>query len=240
MNLRLDVGRNKDESHFLVDGLVFELKDDEAPKGHPSLPGSGGPNPHLSGGARALKVLDDAFFIDLGGKHRVALTDGCWEMVWREDAPAGCLVCGFNVPDDVKRNDAVLPKGRLYVSLPCWSKDGLAEKQAWKRKVEEEAVQHKLDQKEELAKMQDATNPLMKALHYRNAAACTEKISNSGLGGPRMKEIPSDDDVTPIENDLLMCTKGTIWTKGASFFGAEHVLLGVATASADAPPELRP
>jgi len=70
----------------------------------------------------------------------------------------------------------------------------------------------------------------MKALHYRNAVSAYEKMSMSGVKG-LMESVPDSEDVMPIGNDLLMCTKGTVWTKdGSSFFGKEHILLGVANA----------
>lgn len=229
LNIRLDVGE-KEDSHLLLDGLVIELQKDAAPKGHVSLPGSSGPNPHLSGGASSLKILDDARFIGTSGVKTVDLQDGCWELVWREDAPAGTVVCGFDLSDDVTRGDAVLPKGRIYVSLPVWNRAGLTKQQTYKAKKLKEAEQHKIDQDDEIAKMQETSNPLMKALHYRNAVAATEKLSMSGVN-TFLTSIPSDDEVMPINNDLLLCTKGTVWTKTGSFLGKEHLLLGVANAS---------
>ena len=83
VNLRLDVGQ-KEDSHLLVDGLVVELSDetiDKKGKNSVPLPGSSGPNPHLSSGAKSLRVLDAARFIGHGGTNHIDLQDGCWEMV---------------------------------------------------------------------------------------------------------------------------------------------------------------
>jgi len=73
--------------------------------------------------------------------------------------------------------------------------------------------------------MQATTNPLMKALHYRNALAASEKIMMSGVKG-LVESVPDNEDVMPIADDLVMCTKGTVWTKSGNFLGKEHVLLG--------------
>jgi hypothetical protein len=233
INIRLDVGQ-KEDSHLLIDGLAVELHDDaidtKKAKNSVPLPGSSGPNPHLSSGAKTLQVLDAARFIGLNGINHVDLQNGCWEMVWREGAPAGVIVCGFNLAEDVQRGDASLPKGRIYLSLPVWTRDGLTEKQTLKAEKIAEAEQHKIDQADDIAKMQATTNPLMKALHYRNALAASEKIMMSGVKG-LVESVPENEDVMPIGDGLVMCTKGTVWTKGGSFLREEHVLLGVANAS---------
>lgn len=37
-------------------------------------------------------------------------------MIWRRNANAGALICGFDVPTEVTRNNgASIPKGRMYV-----------------------------------------------------------------------------------------------------------------------------
>ena len=84
INIRLDVGQ-KEDSHLLIDGLAVELHDDaidtKNAKYSVPLPGSSGPNPHLSSGAKTLQVLDAARFIGLNGINHVDLQNGCWEMV---------------------------------------------------------------------------------------------------------------------------------------------------------------
>ena len=227
LNLRLDVGR-EEEPHIPIDGLTLELKDVVSASESPPLPATNGPSPNNSGGARALRILQEAHFVSLDGRKKVDLQDGCWEMIWRKRAPAGFFVCGFNIPEEVRRNDATLSRGRLYISFPIWSKEGLAESQAVKLRVSKDIEQQRQAQNKELAKMQNTSNLPMKALYYRNAAAALEKISNLGVNGP-LNQVPMDDDVMPIQNGLLLCTKGTIWTKEQSVFGKEHVLLGVAS-----------
>lgn len=62
-----------------------------------------------------MELLKDGKFVDLTGSKSVSLMNGAWEMIWRRNASAGALICGFDVPEEVKRNDASIPKGRLYL-----------------------------------------------------------------------------------------------------------------------------
>ena len=40
-------------------------------------------------------------------------------MIWREHAKAGALICGFDLPEEVRRNSASIPAGKIYlVSIP--------------------------------------------------------------------------------------------------------------------------
>ena len=44
--------------------------------------------------------------------------------------------------------------------------------------------------------------------------------------------MPLDRDMISLKNGLHLCSLGTVWTKKDHFFGADHVLLGSATATA--------
>ena len=228
LNIRLDVGR-KEESRMNINGLVIELHEDSVTGKYPPLPGANGPNPRLSTGAKSLVVKEDAYFVDTFGKQLFPLLNGCWEMVWRDGAKAGSIVCGFDVPKEARRNEASLPAGRLYMSFPVWTKEGLAEAQAYKRQVEEMARKHEQDKIDELAKVGETSNILMKALHYRNAVAANEKYGLSGIS--QVAQIPPDTDTMAIQDDLLLTTKGTVWMKDSALFGSVHGLLGTATVS---------
>ena len=77
--------------------------------------------------------------------------------------------------------------------------------------------------------MKETTNPLMKALHFRNAAAANEKLSLTK--NDRYKLVPmTGEDTIEVGDGLLLCNKGTVWKKGGqAFLGTtEHVLLGCA------------
>jgi hypothetical protein len=43
--------------------------------------------------------------------------------------------------------------------------------------------------------------------------------------------IPSDSDTLALQDNLVLTTKGTVWTKKEGFFGDDHALLGTATVS---------
>lgn len=229
LNLRLDVGTKNNDSRMYINGLVLELNQEVPSAKHTSLPGANGPNAGASTGAKSLTIKSEASFIDLNGMQQVPLLHGCWELVWREEAPAGVLVCGFELETDVKRNEAILPAGRLYLSFPVWTKDGLVEQQARKEQVERAADEFQTLKKTELKKMDSTNNPIRKALHFRNAVQATEKLEQVGLGS--VKQIPSDNEVAGLQGNLLIATKGFVSTKEDSYFGPDHALLGTAYVS---------
>ena len=161
--------------------------------------------------------------------HQINLEDGCWELAWKEGSPSGTLVCCFHHTEEAKRNDAIFPKGRIYMAFPVWTKETLAEAQERKLHVERRARQHIQDKEEEFTKMQSTSNLLMKAWHYRNAAAAMEKYWICGVDTVKM--IPLDRDVVLLQDNLVLNTKGKVWTKHEGFFGGKHALLGTATIS---------
>lgn len=230
LGIRLDVGKNEN-SRMSINGLIIELHPDSIVKGskHPTLPGANGPDPNSSTGAKNLSIQQAPYYINTGGMNQVHLEEGCWELAWKEGAPSGSLVCGFHHTEEVKRNEAILPKGRIYMAFPVWTKETLAEAQERKRDIERRARQHIQDKDEELTKMQSTSNPLMKAWHYRNAAAAMEKYFVCGVDTAKM--IPLDRDVMALQDNLVLNTKGTVWTKHEDFFGGKHALLGTATVS---------
>lgn len=60
------------------------------------------PTPQTSSGARALRVNKLPYFVGMHGVEKVELENGAWEMVWRNKNPSGCLICGFDVPHEVR------------------------------------------------------------------------------------------------------------------------------------------
>ena len=203
---------------------------------HPKLPGADGPNPQLSSGAKALNVLRKGQYVDITGSQRVNLEHGVWEMIWRRDASAGALICGFEVPEEIKRNDASLPVGRVYVTFPVWTTDSLKDLRERKTKAEEVAIQAIQRQEDELRMMKETNNPLMKALHFRNACKAQEDLDYSGHRS--YSSMPLDRDMIQLNAGLHLCSLGTVWKKRDSFFGGDHVLLGLASASAGLREEL--
>lgn len=228
LDIHLQIGQKKDAPMYLQ-GLQLVLGD-KIEKSKVKMPGKHGPHPNLSSGIGGVDVVTEPFFIGMNGRENVLLEDGCWELIWRDGAPAGSLICAFDVPDDYVRNQATLTRGVVYLSFPVWTAEGLIDMQARKVDVMTRGEALLSDRDAELAKMQETDNILMKALHYRNAAEAVERFSLTGYH--RFKEeVPDQEDVMPIHGGLLLTTKGTVWTKdkaGGLFFNKHHNLLGSA------------
>jgi len=219
LNIRMDVAEAglEAETRMGINGMTFELSDEavEATKqNYPKLPGVNGPNPHLSSGSRKIKVHQEGSFIGMNGETKVRTLSGCWEMIWRNDAPAGSVICAFDLPETYKRGDAMLEKGPLYITFPVWTRGGLSEAQEDKRNVEERlaVVKKKLDAASE--KMNETQNPIMKALHFREA--CQAHEERSFIHTEKAASVPWDDEVEPLNENLLLTTKGLVWSKGKS------------------------
>eukprot|EP00586_Coscinodiscus_wailesii_P006251 CAMPEP_0172482140 /NCGR_PEP_ID=MMETSP1066-20121228/8396_1 /TAXON_ID=671091 /ORGANISM="Coscinodiscus wailesii, Strain CCMP2513" /LENGTH=287 /DNA_ID=CAMNT_0013245043 /DNA_START=78 /DNA_END=941 /DNA_ORIENTATION=+ len=231
----------KHESKLPINGLMVNLEESEPEKDKRiSMPGANGPHPQLSTGIRSLNVLKNAGFIDMSGIQKIELSNGCWEMGWRNEHPAGALICGFHNVQTVKRHDASLPSGRIYISFPLWTAESLVTEQARKKEAKEVLSKYEREKDDAMAKMSETHNPLMKALHYRSAFAAAEKMAISSQYNSMIEQVPEDSDVIPIGHDLLMCTKGTVWTKKDGFFGGDHILLGYAIAGLTTDPSLEP
>ncbi|KAL3761405.1 hypothetical protein ACHAWU_007364 [Discostella pseudostelligera] len=221
-----------------IDGLLLELHGNQiANYIHPKMPGADGPNPQLSTGAKALNILKPGKYVDLTGSKSISLEHGVWEMIWRRNANAGALICGFDVPTEVTRNNgASIPKGRMYVTFPVWTEETLQDLRQRKIKAEEIAVECMERLKEETRKMEETNNPLMKAMHFRNACKAHEEIDYSGYRS--YNAMPLERDMITLKNGLHLCSLGTVWTKKDGFFGGDHVLLGTASAMAGVREEL--
>jgi hypothetical protein len=221
----LDIGTPEEHSSRLaVKGLVLDLKNELPSESHVKMPGYNGPHPNLSSGIRRLDLVEEGSFISQTGKNIVSILNGCWEFVWRDGAAAGSLLCGFELPEEYKRNDAKLPKGRVYLAFPIWTKETLEKMQDEKARIMELASQALVEKDKHLAKMHETGNIFQKALHYRNAFAAAEKYIMQPT--ERMKFVPSKDEVIPFQEDLLITTKGTVWTKNLP--NGKQVLLGSA------------
>jgi len=126
LDVRLDIGdENEPHKRMCIRNLVLSLED---PKDHhdddansnnskqPKIAPMPGTHPDTSGGVGKLQVVKNGHFIDLTGTVTAKFADTAnWELVWRQDAPSGTLLCGLDLQEDAKRNSAVLPKGRIYL-----------------------------------------------------------------------------------------------------------------------------
>jgi len=213
LNLRLDITGEKNEGHFPLDGLQLELFQDKASDDHlrPVMPGANSKHAALSTGIRKLHVINEASFIGMNGMQHAHLENGCWEITWRDGDPSGALVCGFDVPKEMKRNanSPTLPSGRIYISLRLWSEDGLDKMQQVKDKAELVANQHLEKRHHELEKMQQTNNIFMKVLHRGNSMVALDKSLQTGLNS-LVKDVPSDDKLMILDGGLRLRSDGDV------------------------------
>eukprot|EP00581_Thalassiosira_minuscula_P009424 CAMPEP_0183707702 /NCGR_PEP_ID=MMETSP0737-20130205/4209_1 /TAXON_ID=385413 /ORGANISM="Thalassiosira miniscula, Strain CCMP1093" /LENGTH=283 /DNA_ID=CAMNT_0025935429 /DNA_START=57 /DNA_END=908 /DNA_ORIENTATION=- len=231
LDVRLSIGLTTDKQ-FVIDGFQFQLcnetlSTDDSPI---SLPGAHGPRPRLSSGAHSVTAIKDGSFINMEGLQTVEFRDGAWEMIWRDDSPAGLVIVGFTLDKAARRNDLVLDAGQVYLTWPVWSEDGLAEQQARRARAERNYKEFESVRDEELEKMNNTTNILQKALHFRAAAAAVEKMDFTDFH--TLSDVPLEEDVVEIGEGLRVVKTGTAWLKTGSFKGTfrakQQQLLGSA------------
>lgn len=226
VSVGLDIGKPGDISRLAVNEIVFDLT-----KQTPSfkndfvkMPGWHGPTPSLSGGLNALTTVQDGSFISMAGSEIVKPLKGCWEIMWRDGAPSGSLLCGFEIDKDYKRNDATLPKGTVYIAFNTWSSEGLKKAQDFKDRSSKKANNALQKRKDEIAKMKETSNVLEKARHYYNALSAAEQYTKEP--NSKMKLVPSSDEVIHFEGSMQVSTKGQVWTQNLP--GGKPILLGSA------------
>lgn len=186
---------------------------------HPPLHiGAHGPRPRLSSGVHSVEVQKDGSFINMDGLQQVELSNGVWELIWRDESPAGLIICGFSLDKDARRNDLQLEKGQVYVTWPVWSAEGLEKQQARKAEAEVRYKEYETERDTELEKMSNTPNILLKAMHFRAAAHATEKMDFTGLHN--LVDVPSASDVVEIGAGLQLVKTGTVWSKTGSFTGS--------------------
>lgn len=228
LNIKLDIG-NFPDTYLSIRDMVVALSSAESKCSHPKMPGAHGPQPQLSSGVRSLDVLEDGYFIGMNGKVMVKALNGCWEMVWREHNAFGSLIFGFEIPEDYVRNHASLPKGRLYLSFPVWTKIGLKEAQDMKQRTLARTKDLIADKVKEFEKMDATSNPFKKAMHFRNALTAVEKHSLIDVRG--FDSIPTNDGIIYLQDDLLLSKAGMAFSKDRIYFQSKHDLLGTAYVS---------
>ncbi|KAL7533487.1 hypothetical protein ACHAWF_011285 [Thalassiosira exigua] len=218
LDVRLSIGVAADQL-FAIDGFQFRLRNDPSlATGEPPvpLPGAHGPRPHLSSGAYEISAMKDGSFVNMEGTQNVRFRDGVWEMIWRDESPAGLIICGFSLDSDARRNENnVLEKGQVYLTWPVWSKDGLEKQQARKAEAEAKYRKFETERDNELEEMSNTPNILQKAMHFRNAAAATERMDFTGLHF--LTDVPATEDVVEIGEELQIVKAGTVWTKTGTF-----------------------
>jgi hypothetical protein len=227
-NIRLDIGM-KGETHLAIQGMVLELHHEPTADDvkRVLLPGCDGPQSQISSGPRRLDVLSEGTYVDIAGTQHVHTLSPCWEMVWVKDKPAGSLICGFELPQEYKRNAAILPEGDLFFSFPVWTQAGLLFGQTEKRRVKEEHAQVLAERDEHLMKRDTTNNPIMKAVHTRNAFAAMDKLDL--LPDRGLESIPDLHQSIKLQDDLFLMTRGVVWCKSGEFgTNVYHKFLGQA------------
>ena len=167
--------------------------------------------------------------MSMSGTQTVQFEKGCWEIVWTKDSPAGSLVCGFELSEEVSRNDAVLPAGGVYFSFPLFTSETFAVAKEKKETYTDKFQTLKDVQDEELKKMSLTHNPLKKVLHFRKAVNANEKLSL--MRTKAYDHVPtSEEEIMHIGDDLVLCKEGKIFTKSASQMGTkDHNCVGAAS-----------
>ena len=213
LNIGLQVMNPKSLSQLYIDGMAFELQCHLPPQDRPiiSLPGATGQQPELSTGPLHLSQKGEGKFVSIDGTQRVQIEQEAWEMIWVANRPTGSIICGFHLQNPAIRNDAVLPSGKIFLNFRVWTSEGLHTARNEKMNYERRMAKHMQEQKDALDKLNSTDNPIMKAMHFRNAAAANEMISV--MSTSNYETIPmNDEDIVTIGDGLLVAKKGSIWT----------------------------
>ena len=233
-------------TRFVIKDMTINLKN-VMPKSDDHvipMPGINGPHPNLSSGRRMLEVLNEGEFVTMDGVQHLQVSKPTWEMIWKKDSMAGCIICGFELSKDYKRNEAsaTLPKGRIYFSFPIWTQDTLSRAQ-YEKDIILRRAQDCLTQKDiAMKKLEEESNPIRKALYFREACLAVEKYDINIKPISLAKQIPTMDDVIPIIQNgnscnvrgsnsnnvppLFLTKNGLIWSKVLP--QGEQILLGTA------------
>jgi hypothetical protein len=231
IRINLDIGTEHDETHLAIQGIELKL-DSESPADDENpviLPGANGARSHLSSGQRRLQVVNEGSFITIAGTKHVHMKNPSWELVWRENKPAGTLICGFEVPQSYRRNGnaAELPEGNIYLSFPVWSEEGLLACQAELHHIEECREKYLKERDYELELCDQTKNPFMKAFHIHKAFHAVDK----SLSLPRTssESIPDFTKVLKMQDDLFLTMTGLVYRQRGDFNGQQnHEFLGTA------------
>lgn len=233
LDIQLEIG---DKDKFSIQNVVLALKNAKNnAKNFIHMPGANGPHPKISSGISDLSVKSPGHWIGLGGKNNPKFDPNSagWELVWRDEQPAGYLVCGMELLEDASRNAAKLGKGKLYMNFPVWTKDRLDEFRLHKIRTEETSRQYRIERDEELEAYKNSKNVFAKAIHLRNAFQAVENLSLQPTS--TMARVPNESDVIEIRPDLFLSKFGTVWTDKRDFLLPKAVHLGAATIKPAAP-----
>ena len=180
-----------------------------------------------------MDILSHGSFISTEGQQIVAFDDEpSWQMRWEEGKSTGAIICTLNLPKDARRNDAVLPAGPVFLTYTIFSKDCLDSFVTKSKEYQEAIDQYYLIQEEELEKMSSTKNWGEKLVRFKktfdNHDAIMKKQSEYFEQVPA-NHISSNAVLIMIREDLLLSTRGTVWTESKD---GESVMLGTASLKA--------
>ena len=226
LKIQLHVG-DKDSGFLAVQDMIVQLggRYSENEEERVELPGNKGINSRYSSGGCRLDVVSKGTYVNMKGLQHISCDMGCWEMCWARGRPAGTLCMAFHLPQTYTRNQAVLPSGDMYLTFPVWTKEGLKYGQKAKQEVLDEIELYNQKWNEELDKYEMTENPIMRAIHERNAHIYATKCDD--LYDYSLDTIPEDSQCSKLQEDLLLSNRGSIWKKD----GKNDILLGHAVAA---------
>uniref|UniRef100_A0A6U3DFG1 Uncharacterized protein n=1 Tax=Entomoneis paludosa TaxID=265537 RepID=A0A6U3DFG1_9STRA len=199
------------------------------------MPIANGPNPHLSSGTKKLDIVKNGSLIDLSGMKKIPFQDGSWEMAWKEGAHNGMVVCAFDLPETVSRNDNSLPPCRMYVEFPIWTKEGLMEDQAYKLVLDERRQANEDEKNQALLQYRQESNPFLKLKHYHAALQAVERNSLT----PNYNHVPmGTNDIVELNQGISLAKQGTVFMKpktNGPFSEYKHLGKATVTLIDDAP-----
>jgi len=216
LNVRLDIPENvfdAKSSHLYIKDLMVRLRNDLGPtENFASLPKIDGPAVVLRTGPLGLETESSGNFISIKGTEQVSLANGSWEMLWLEKKAAGSIVLAFDLDHNVRRNDAILKSGGVYISFPVFTIEGLKAMREERKEFEDTMQLHIDTEAQELKIVNETKNLFTKALHFRRAVVANEKFMRMRAIGAA--DVPSkDEDLMQVGEDLVIFSKGSVWSK---------------------------
>jgi hypothetical protein len=118
-----------------------------------------------------------------------------------------------------------ITNGDVCFCFSLFSPESLAAGHEMKCRVLEQNAQAMKEKEEHLEKMHATNNPVMKALHYRNAFAAFEKV----LYAPEVSRIPEMEELIQLPNGLILAKEGRMYRRGNGFIGPSWLKLGTIT-----------
>ena len=215
LDLSLNIERNGSHLHISGMSLAFENTKVDTTSHHTSvkMPGIDGPLPHLSSGLFSIHMINPGSYIGMKGRQAVHLQNPVWEMCWSDGAPSGNVMFGFTVPQEYTRNDARLESSESYVcTFAVFSRDGLDELQRDKKKMMGQVDALVKVRQDAVDKVRSTFNPIIKAAEYSKALDAMERLSYYDMD--RINSIPTNKDVIPICQSVMIANTGQLWSRG--------------------------